>query len=407
MISLQLEHFFDSPENYRYLLAVSGGPDSMVLLELFRRSPLYFEVAHVNYGLRAEQSHEDEALVKTYCEQFGILCHVLHANTHTYIQQHKVSLQVAARNLRYQFFEELLHKRSLNFIVTAHHLNDHIETLLYSLIKNNPYEVFEDIPKQRGKILRPFLNFSKNDIISFAKQEQIPFRIDQTNSKSIYQRNFIRLKILPLLQELNPNIEKHLIEKWKNYRRKKEWLCEILEAIKRQSMRWLSEEVCEWNYIQTHPTLLNTDKLLLFFQYLSEHAFFLKKIDDEALLRLLLHSQRGRYLEDERWLIFKEREGLSFVEKSLFTLEPVVLHEPSTVKWAIFTIQANENLPYPLTLRYWKDGDRFKNKKIKDILTRSGVPSWFKQLAFVVENQYSGEILYFSRKIQMKHCISY
>lgn len=402
MISLRLEPFFSHPENYRYLLAVSGGPDSMVLLELFRKSPFYFEVAHVNYGLRAEQSNEDEQLVSAYCLLYHIPCHVLHTKTQEYKQLHKVSLQVAARELRYQFFEELLQKHNLNFIVTAHHLSDCVETLLYSLIKNHPYEVFEGIPEQRDKIIRPLLNFTKKELIAYAEQHHIPFRIDQSNTKSIYQRNFIRLKILPLLEELNPNIEHHLIEKWQNYHRKNEWLGEILEGIEKQSMHWISDKVCEWNYTQTHPTLLVTDKLLLFLQYLSEQVFYLKKIDDDALLHLLKHSQRGRFLEDERWLVFKEREGLSFVEKSLFTTEPIVLHEPSTVQWAIFTIHANESLPYPLTVRYWRDGDRFNNKKIKDILTRAGVPSWFKRLAFVVENHHSGEIIYHAKKVQLE-----
>ncbi|WP_300671232.1 tRNA lysidine(34) synthetase TilS [Soonwooa sp.] len=184
-----------------FLLAVSGGMDSMVLLDLCYQLRLSFEVAHVNYHLRNEDSKLDEALVKSWCENKKIKFHLYDVSEKD--KQPENSIENWAREIRYRFFKEILIKKNINFLVTAHHLNDQLETFVMNLSKAAGLKGLKGIPQKTENIIRPLLEFSRAEVSVYAKQHHIDYREDYTNAENIYVRNKIRNQITPLLNEVN------------------------------------------------------------------------------------------------------------------------------------------------------------------------------------------------------------
>ena len=187
----------------KFLLAVSGGVDSMVLLDLFKGAALNFEVAHINYKLRGEDSDEDQKLVEGFCRQNQIPFHLYQVSEKD--NKPKNSIQEWARNIRYQFFRKIQQEKNLDFLVTAHHLNDQLETFIINLSKASGIKGLSGIPANENKILRPLLSFTKEEIYAYAKKNKIKFREDLSNQKNDYLRNKIRNQIVPKLLEVNEN----------------------------------------------------------------------------------------------------------------------------------------------------------------------------------------------------------
>ena len=187
----------------KFLLAVSGGADSAVLSHLFRVSGFEFQIAHVNYHFRGEDSNLDQKVVEDFCKKNNIKFHLKDVSEEEKSQMK--SLQNWAREVRYDFFFNLLEKENLDFIVTAHHLNDELETFIINLSRGSGIKGLSGIPKNENRILRPFLTFSKSEIYAFAEENNIDFREDKSNQKDDYLRNKIRNKIVPKITEIFPN----------------------------------------------------------------------------------------------------------------------------------------------------------------------------------------------------------
>lgn len=190
-------------KNINFLLAVSGGADSMVLFYLFKNSGLHFQVAHVNYGLRGRDSHEDQNLVEKNCQESQIPFHLYTVSSKD--KKPENSIQLWARDLRYDFFKKIKDQENLDFIVTAHHLNDDLETFIINLSKASGIKGLSGIPANDNFVLRPLLQFSKKEIYQFAEENSIEFREDLSNQKNDYLRNNIRNEIVPKLLEINEN----------------------------------------------------------------------------------------------------------------------------------------------------------------------------------------------------------
>lgn len=194
----------------KFLLAVSGGADSMVLSHLFRffnssqnGKGLEFQVAHVNYHFRGEDSNLDQKIVEDFCKKNKIKFHLKDVS-----EQEKTqikSLQNWARELRYDFFFKILEEENLDYVVTAHHLNDELETFFINLSRGSGIKGLSGIPKNENSILRPLLKFTKNEIYAFAKENSIDFREDKSNEKDDYLRNKIRNQLTPKIVEIFPN----------------------------------------------------------------------------------------------------------------------------------------------------------------------------------------------------------
>ena len=197
----KLQYLVENYASQKFLLAVSGGVDSMVLANLFLKCKLEFEVAHINYQLRGENSEKDQELVENFCKKNKISFHLYKVTKKD--QQPSGSIQNWARELRYTFFRKIMHKEKINFLVTAHHLNDQLETFIINLSKASGLKGLSGIPKNENKIIRPFLDFDKDSIYEFAQENSIDFREDQSNQENYYLRNQIRNIISPELLKIN------------------------------------------------------------------------------------------------------------------------------------------------------------------------------------------------------------
>ncbi|SRR5260221_8934602 len=209
-------HFIDQKElctgKDKILLAVSGGIDSMVMLHLFIDCGFTIGVALANFQLRGSESDGDEKFVKEVCEKNAIPFFTKKFETEGYADQNHLSIQMAARELRYTWFSELLEQHHFDFIATAHHVNDSIETVFLNLVRGSGLEGFDGIASKNGKVIRPLLFATRQQIENYAKENKIDWREDQSNATDDYPRNFMRHQVYPLLKELNPSIEKTFSE---------------------------------------------------------------------------------------------------------------------------------------------------------------------------------------------------
>jgi tRNA(Ile)-lysidine synthase len=206
-LNKNIENFKD----IKYLLGVSGGIDSMVLAYIFQRLQLKFGVAHINFQLRGDDSDSDEIFVKQWFDPFDIPLYFKKVNTIEYAEKNKVSIEEAARQLRYDFFEKLAYKYDYNYIVLAHHANDVIETLFINLLRGATINGLASIPKMRDNIIRPLWHVSRDEIERYTKYHNIPYRLDKTNDELIFLRNRIRHELLPLLRDMRAGVDKTLI----------------------------------------------------------------------------------------------------------------------------------------------------------------------------------------------------
>src|SRR5699024_4931706 len=179
-------------QKFKFLLAVSGGIDSMVMAHAFSRLSLDFGIAHFNFNLRGEDSEKDASLVETFCRQNHLPFHLKSEDTMATAKHLKMSIQETARHLRYQFFEKTCDQYDYDFICTAHHANDQLETFLIHFIRGSGLKGLTGIPEKRNNILRPLLKIPLNEIEKYAGENHVPYRTDLTNLTDDYLRNKIR-----------------------------------------------------------------------------------------------------------------------------------------------------------------------------------------------------------------------
>lgn len=196
----------------KILLTVSGGIDSVVMCELFHTAGLKFGIAHCNFQLRADESDGDENFVEELAEKYGVQFHSVSFDTSTFAKKNKLSIQLAARKLRYEWFEEIRTQFDYSFIATAHHQDDSIETFFINLIRGTGIAGLHGILPKQNNIIRPLLFTNKEQIEIFAKKNKLKYREDSSNASDKYLRNKIRHKLIPLLKELNPDISQTISE---------------------------------------------------------------------------------------------------------------------------------------------------------------------------------------------------
>ncbi len=188
------------------LVACSGGLDSVVLSHLCHSAGLHISLAHCNFRLRGSRKViSDEAFVKELAQQLGIDFFVTHFDTLGYVNKHRVSVQMAARELRYTWFEGLLKNKGFAKVLTAHHLDDALETFLINLSRGTGIDGLTGIPEQTETIVRPLLKFSREELLDYAKANELTWREDASNSDTKYLRNKIRAEVVPLLKDLHPS----------------------------------------------------------------------------------------------------------------------------------------------------------------------------------------------------------
>ncbi|MFY0625038.1 MAG: tRNA lysidine(34) synthetase TilS [Reichenbachiella sp.] len=194
----------------KLIIAVSGGVDSVVLCHLFSQLKKAFEIAHCNFGLRGEESETDEIYVRELAESYSVPVHVKKFQTDEYAKQHGISIQMAARDLRYDWFKKLTGQNTSALLATAHHANDQIETVFYNLAKGTGISGLRGIKAKSQHIIRPLLFATKQEILEFANMNHLYWREDASNESDKYHRNHMRHHVIPELSKINPSLEKTL-----------------------------------------------------------------------------------------------------------------------------------------------------------------------------------------------------
>jgi tRNA(Ile)-lysidine synthase len=378
----QSNQLFEQSDNI--LLAVSGGKDSMAMLHLFRSNSLNFGVAHCNFNLRGAESDADTQLVKSVCEKHNIPCFVTHFNTSAYAEQNGISIQMAARDLRYNWFETLRVEKSYDYIATAHHKNDVAETMLINLAKGTGLAGLHGIREKSGKIIRPLLGFTREEIESFVQENNVEFRDDQSNFNNKYTRNGIRLDVIPLLEKINPNLIESL-NQTANYIND----VELILAEK------IEEEFKQCTEQKADKILFDIEKLQDLTALPTQLYYFLKNYgfnaSDVQDIIDSLDEQSGKIFLSKTHQILKNREELILSAISIKSKEEIIINTIGEFNDYGFSVEVYPNdsafkinksnqyayldankIKFPLVLRNWQEGDAFQplgmkgKKKLSD-----------------------------------------
>lgn len=405
---LHWESEFYMAHQSRVLVALSGGADSVALAMLLLRLGVYTEWAHVNYGLRGEESDAEEAFVKSLANRWNIRLHLHRAEWRNTI---KSGVQEKARKLRYAWFEELMQQHALDFTATAHQANDSIETFFLNLTRGAGLDGLTGITSRQGKIIRPLLFAFRQEIEDYLQHEGIAYCTDSSNLSTDYSRNFIRNQIIPLFHQLNPSFDEVMLRNLDNLR--------AAQAIYRQGILRMKTEL-----VHFEPTLpgYKLSMLELAGRHVNEQIMYelvrefdftpsqaadmLDAIGGQSGLRFdspthRCVTSRGFFFiqpladdEEDAWLIESPEQGnyRDFSWK-LCSPQQIVFDKEN------FTVFLNpKRLSFPLLVRPWQPGDKIQplgmkgKKKISDLATDKKYSLLEKEKIWVLESD--GEIIW-------------
>ncbi|MGB5668003.1 MAG: tRNA lysidine(34) synthetase TilS [Maribacter sp.] len=351
----------------KFLLACSGGLDSVVLTQLCSQCEMDFAIAHCNFKLRGNDSDADEVFVRNLAFSLNKEFIVTHFDTKSYAAKHKMSVQMAARELRYQWFEDLMLENNIKTLVTAHHADDNLETFIINLSRGTGIKGLIGIPSRTDTILRPLLTFSRDQISVFAKSGNIEWREDVSNAETKYLRNKIRHQIVPLLKELHPTF-------LDNFSTTQKYLSQT-EAISENHLHHIKESlfVIDGDIIRIGiDSLSNLEPLDAYIYGLFKEYGFTEWEDVRSLLTAMsgkeVHSRTHRLVKDRDFLLLAQNTSLN--EHSYQIKESdTQIHTPINLSMCSVddleetntnTLYVDkETLKYPMTLRKWQKGDYF------------------------------------------------
>jgi len=368
----ELKNLVSHPEKRSYLLAVSGGADSMVLASLFRdfrdeiqNSEFKIQIAHINYKLRGKDSDLDQETVQDFCEKNNIPFHLYEVSEKD--RKPENSIQLWARELRYDFFRKIKEQEQLEFLATAHHLNDQLETFLINLSKASGIKGLSGIPANDNHILRPLLHVSKDEIYKFAEKNDIAFREDLSNKKSDYLRNKIRNEIVPKLLETN----NHFLN---NFKRSMFYLNQTKDFAEKQIQE-----------IENKLTVFNPDHKILSKEKLDQESDFVKfeilkkyGFDQENEIPKIFKAENGSSFFSKEYQLIVSRDEFIFINLNLKQeiKKEIIVAENIDLSEALLTINLQnciedidginnnfnwdfdaERIQFPVYLRKQQDGD--------------------------------------------------
>jgi len=372
----------------RILLAVSGGIDSVVMAHLFKTSGIHAGVAHCNFCLRGKDSDEDEEFVRQIALEMNAPFHSIRFDTRPYAQEKNISIQMAARDLRYEWFHELMKKEHYDFLAIAQHAGDNIETIILNLTRGTGLSGVRGIRPLHEKILRPLLFTDRDSIQNYANKHQIKWREDSSNSSDYYYRNQIRHHVLPVLHKINPSVEQNFIAT-------SERLLAADNLVNMLFKKWREEAITSSKDLISIsiPTLLNIPEPVLFLSDVLQPYGFNYWQSKEIVNLLTGISGKTFYSPD--YQLTKDRNTLVLVKKDTaandsvisettqsfhfynqtFIIDTQVDYPPASPNHFTANLDASK-LIYPLIMRQWQTSDRFfpigmkgKSKKISDLFT--------------------------------------
>lgn len=387
------ESLFSS--SHRLLVGVSGGPDSVVLMHLLARLRNDLAVAHCNFNLRGEDSGNDEKFVLKLAEQYGVPCFRSSFPTREYAAEKGISIEMAARELRYNWFEQTRAENGFDYIVVGHHLDDVLETFMLNLTRETGIRGLSGIKAKAGKIIRPLLFATRADIESYIEENELVFCIDRTNADTAYKRNAVRHRILPEFERLNPAFKKNLQQTirylWQTEQVYRSKIDEVRKKVLHTDGNWVKIEVSKLQHYKPLSTYV--------FELLRPYGFNSEVV--EMLSKLEAGDSGQQFFSPTHRLVCNRNE---WIITSLIEAEPqqvfyisaddVALNTP--VKLVLQTEKYDENyiiekkssvavldfeqLRFPLVLRKWRQGEYFKPL---------GMDGFKKLSDFFIDEKYS------------------
>jgi tRNA(Ile)-lysidine synthase len=357
----------------KLLIAISGGLDSVVLMHLLSELNFDLSLAHCNFQLREKESDLDEYFVELLSQKTSNQIFKIKFNTKEFSEKNKLSTQIAARELRYNWFQKLIKKHNFDFVLTGHHADDNLETFLINLTRGTGLDGFTGIPKINGNVLRPLLAFSREEISTYAKANNIDWREDASNASTKYIRNKIRHQIVPVLKKINPNLLETFAKTSENLKESKQIIEDRLANISAEVSEIDASNITETtNYCIDKINKLSNPKAYLY-QLLKDYNF--TEWND---VYNLLSAQSGKQIFSKTHRLLKDRDFLILSIKSLSPISEVKYKiEKNTLEilkpiHLIFedikqkstenkqTIYVDKNLlKYPLIVRKRENGDYF------------------------------------------------
>lgn len=382
----------------RLIVAVSGGVDSVVLCELCYQAGFHFEMAHCNFQLRGQESQRDEQFVQSLGEKYKTKVFVKKFDTEQYVRENKVSIQVAARELRYEWFSELMtndknaelksqnskiKSQHLTYLLTAHHANDNIETLLINFFKGTGIKGLRGILPKQQHLIRPLLFATRKEIESFAKENNLQFVEDSSNLTDKYTRNYFRHQVIPLVEKVFPHTEANLLDNVERFN--------DIDVLYRQAMNVHIKKLMEFYKNEVHIPVLKLLKskplTTIVFEIVKDYGF--TPAQTQEVIHLL-KSESGKYISSSTHKIIKNRNWIIILPINTTEANTILIEETDEkIQFEKGTLEIkkinNDNIPipssnsttvldskeivFPLLLRKWKQGDYFyplgMNKKKK------------------------------------------
>jgi len=396
----------------RFLLTVSGGKDSVMMTRLFTELGYTVGIAHCNFALRGAASDADETLVYELAKTLGLPFYVTRFDTVSYARDAGISVQMAARELRYGWFETIRVSQGYDYIAVAQHRNDHVETLMLNLVRGTGLAGLQGIQPKRGRIIRPMLFLSATEIEEYVRKHNLKYRDDASNFSTKYARNKIRLEVIPKLKELNPDLEKTLVKNMAHFSDAYAVLQQHIQHLRAQLFTAHGEN--EWHIPIAALEVLNPQQFLLY-DLFKPFGF------TEAVLSDLASSftgTPGKQFPSLSHTLYMDRDEVVLIPNKTEVEEVVVLENKGWgVQWGGRRFESSlvadtdvrteshiaqfdaDKVVFPLSIRAWKHGDTFRplgmkgHKKLSDLFVSLKIPVYRKHTVPVVTNG-NGDILW-------------
>ncbi len=412
----QFRNFIDNNQiclkTDRILVGVSGGIDSICLADLFIKLNYHIGIAHCNFQLRGEESDQDELFVRSFATENDLPFFNTRFETSTIAESEHISIQMAARDLRYEWFEEVRSKHGYKYIAIAHNKNDVIETFLINLTRGSGIKGFTGIKPISGNIIRPLLFASRNEIYNYISSNNIEYREDSSNRSVKYSRNLIRHEIIPLFEKINPRFQDTILENISKLKETEQIYNQQIESIKEKLL------IFENNRVLIKIDELNKldPKTTYFYELIQPFGFTKSQIKDiidvlKAPPGKQFKSLTHRLVKDREYIMIEEISVIKntkyIIDSNISQLQyPVLLELSNFEKTNDFEIIKDNNIglfdmdkiEFPLTLRKWEKGDYFmplgmKNlKKLSDFFIDSKISIIDKENTWILES--NGKIMW-------------
>ena len=399
---IKQQHLFQSKD--KLLLAVSGGVDSIVLCELCKQAGYDFAIAHCNFQLRGEESERDEKFVRALAEKYGVEIFVEKFDTNSIAVLEKKSIEETARNLRYKWFEEIRIQNGINYILTAHHADDNIETVLMNFFRGTGIKGLHGILSKQNKIIRSLLFANKKELLAFAATNNLEFVQDYTNDQNDFTRNYFRNELIPAVKKVFPEADENIL---KNITRFGE-----VEQLYNQAIELHKSKLLETKGNESHIPVLKLQKTkplaTVIYEIIKDYNFTSHQSEE---VMALLQSESGKYIQSTSHRIIKNRKWLIISPNQTATAQNILIEESDKQitftegklqieKYSTFNINHSpltaqldlSQIKFPLLLRKWKQGDYFyplgmqKKKKLSRFFIDQKLSLTQKEKVWVVES---------------------